>query len=45
MFEIFDKNTGEVVETVRDLAKAREYLADYNVNHDADMPLYGMRMR
>lgn len=45
MFQIIDRNTGEIVETFRSLSEARECLADLNANHDADMPLYGMRSR
>lgn len=45
MYEIFDKNTGEVIERFRSLSEARECLDDLNANHDADAPLYGLRAK
>lgn len=45
MFEIIDRNTGEVIERFRSLTEARECLNDLNANHDADMPLYGLRSK
>lgn len=45
MYEIFDRNTGEVMFRFKSLNEARECLNDMNENHDVDAPLYGLRTK